>query len=99
MICCSTSEGRVELTDPSGRVQVGQASAEQLEALRALLTSPELAQSDASYETDGADLLSYEITLVSGGDARTITTMDAAGHPEVVGRLLVEVSRMRPATP
>ncbi len=90
------ADGRVELTDRSGQVRAGQLAAGDLEALRSLLESPELARAEDRYQAPGADQFVYEITLLSGAQPRTITTMDGADHPAVVGQLLAELARLRP---
>lgn len=90
------TDGRIEFTDRSGQVRVGQVTGGDLEKLRGLLNSSALAQAKELYETSGADLMSYEITLVSGGKLHTITTMDAAQHPEIIDQVITELVRLRP---
>jgi len=90
-------DGRVELHNGrSGQTQTGQAAPADLDALRALLASPELAQAAPRYRARGADLFTYELTL-PGATPGAITTMDGAKHPEIVARLIGALVKLRPA--
>ncbi len=90
------ASGRVAVRGRGGRESEGLVAPADLEALRALLASPELAQARSSYQASGADLFVYELVLPGSGKPRTIRTMDGAQHPEAVGRLIGELSRLRP---
>ncbi|HEU4321795.1 MAG TPA: hypothetical protein VFS21_01485 [Roseiflexaceae bacterium] len=90
------ASGRVTVRDRSGQEREGQTAPADLEALRALLASPELAQAQSNYQASGADMFVYELIVPGSGKSRTIRTMDGAQHPEAVGRLIGELSRLRP---
>lgn len=91
------SDGRIELTNKSGQVQVSQASAGDLEHLRELLNSSELAQAAPHARAPGADQMTYELTLTIDGKPRTITTMDGAKNAKAVDQVLAELAKLRPA--
>ncbi|GAB4194610.1 MAG: hypothetical protein OHK0022_10810 [Roseiflexaceae bacterium] len=89
--------GRVEASTVGGVMGTAQVTQADLDMLRELLASPELAQADSSYKANGADLFTYVLTLPTDGKPRTITTMDGAEHPEIVSKLIAELGRLRPA--
>lgn len=90
------ADGRVELSGRGGQARSAQASPADLDALRALLASPELAQVAGRYQARGADLFTYELTL-PGASPRTITTMDGAKHPPILSQLIGALVKLRPA--
>lgn len=90
------ADGRVERRGRGGQTQTAQASPADLDALRALLASPELAQVQDRYQASGADLFTYELTL-PGDTTRTIRTMDGAKHPAILSRLIGALVKLRPA--
>ena len=76
----------------------GQATVDpaRLAKLQNLLTSPAYNNLQASYQADGADLFTYRVTTrTSDGKTRTVTTMDAAKHPEIFGQVIAELNALR----
>jgi hypothetical protein len=64
--------------------------------LRSTLEQKEFSELEPSYRAVGADLISYTITSWdSQGNAKTITTMDSAKHPDYLDLLIGMFEQLR----
>jgi hypothetical protein len=88
------ADGRIELKGRGGDL-IGQASAEDLASLQALLASPAFAALDPSYQAAGADLITYEITIPSLG--ATVVTMDGAATPAALSQVIEALEELQRA--
>lgn len=67
-----------------------------LAKLQELLAKPEYNDLKLSYQAMGADLFVYRITTrTSDGKTRTVTTMDAAQHPDILTQVISELNALR----
>jgi hypothetical protein len=67
-----------------------------LAKLYELIEKPEYNNLQVSYQAMGADLFTYRITTrTTDGKTRTVTTMDAAKHPEILGQVIAELNALR----
>lgn len=89
------ADGTIEVRGRGGTAKRAQVAASDLEPLLALVSSDEFAQLQPLYRADGADLLTYEITVTSGGTQQRVVTMDGARHPQVLGQVLTELAKLR----
>lgn len=79
----------------AGVAKSGQVAQANLDRLRALIDSPEVAALNARYSAPGADQITYRLTISQGGGQRTIVTMDGASHPPALDQLLAELSQVQ----
>jgi hypothetical protein len=90
------ADGRLELVERTGNRRAARVAPDMLDNVRKLLAKPEYAALQARYSVAGADLCIYSITARdSAGKARTVTTMDAAKHPDILTQMIGELSALR----
>jgi hypothetical protein len=82
------ADGRLEFSGDVAQTQ-GQATPDELSALRQLLASPEFAALSSRYTAMGADLIIYAISVPGSG--KNVVTMDGAKNPPVLDQLLADL--------
>ncbi len=88
-------DGVLQFVERGGSKQ-GKVAAERLNTLKQLFAQAEFANLQPLYQATGADLCTYRITaLTSNAQARVVTTMDAAKHPEILNQVLAELTKLR----
>ncbi len=86
--------GTLDFTDTHGATQQAHVEADQLTTLQGLLARPEFARLQSLYQSMGADLCVYTITVQREGRSFSVTTMDGAEPPELLREVLKEVQRL-----
>ena len=71
-----------------------QVPASQLDKLRALIASPEFGKLQAQYQAAGADLFTYDITVLGGTPGRVVT-MDGVENPAVLEQVIEQLNMLR----
>ena len=87
------ADGRLSLLGRSGAAQTAQAQPADLGKLQSLLASPDFAGLSPRYQASGADLFNYQITIPSTG--QTVSTMDGAQAPAVLGQAITEMEQLK----
>jgi hypothetical protein len=87
------ADGRLELQSRYAGSKTAQVDPSTLGELLKLLASPEFGALQPSYETAGADLITYTIT-VSGSAQPAVVTMDAARHPRILSQVIEELEKL-----
>ncbi len=87
--------GLLELTT-RGAQKIAQADEPMIQPLRRMLEQKDFSELAPRYQAAGADLFTYTITARdANGNAKTVTTMDAAKHPAYLGQLIAMLEQLR----
>jgi hypothetical protein len=88
--------GLLELTGRDGNTKSIQVDEPIIQALRRMLEQKEFSELAPLYQGVGADLFTYTITARDlSGNPKTVTTMDAAKHPDYLGLLIIMLDQLR----
>lgn len=88
--------GKLELADRQGNLRTAQVDHAQLTPLRNMLSAQEFSQLEDRYQAGGADQFVYQVTAHdSSGKLRTVTTMDGAPTPPLLGQLIAILDQLR----
>jgi hypothetical protein len=86
------ADGSIALEDRTGQAR-GQASPADLQALQALLASPELAALSPSQPPPAADQFVYELSIP--GRAQPLVAADSADIPPVLGQVIALLEKLK----